>query len=212
MKRINFGLLFKTAFTALSAAFLLIQAAPANAQCGGSFEEMGAQAAVVQKSAQIELISKMSGRTEGISILKGEYDDDDAGSIVGLWHVDFNIAPPGAPGPVTIQTAFQIWNLGGTEVHNPKVDPRTGPVCLGAWKQYRGSYNLVHRVWSYDPNGTFLGTINLSESVRVSKTGRKHTGTFTLDFFDPDGNPLEVPGVHPAHVEGVVVGERISPN
>jgi hypothetical protein len=97
-------------------------------------------------------------------------------------------------------------------VHNPKVDPRGGSLCLGAWKQSRGFYNLVHRVWSYDSNGTFLGTINLTESVRVSKTGRSHTGTFTLDFFDPDGNPLEVPGVHPAHVEGVVAGERISPN
>jgi hypothetical protein len=119
---------------------------------------------------------------------------------------------PGVPDPITIQEAFQIWNTGGTEVHNPNVDPRGGSVCLGAWREDRGTFKLTHRVWSYSTDGVWLGTINLSESVRVTNRGRNQTGSFSLDFFDPDGNPLEVPGVHPAHVEGVVVAERIAAN
>src|SRR5271166_851760 len=49
-------------------------------------------------------------------------------SIVGLWHVEFTVNGQ------TIQEAFQLWNAGGTEVHNPNVDPRSGNVCLGVWK------------------------------------------------------------------------------
>jgi hypothetical protein len=204
--------LLNIAFIGISVAFVLMQAASVNAQCGGTFDDMAANAVSVQKNTRSELISKMSERYHDLSLLKSEFDQDEDGSIVGLWHVDFNIVVPGAPGPITIQTAFQIWNLGGTEVHNPKVDPRGGSLCLGAWKQIRGVYKLAHRVWSYAPDGTFLGTINLTESVRVSRNGQSHTGSFTLDFFDPDGNPLAVPGVHPAHVEGDVAAERISPN
>ena len=119
-------------------------------------------------------------------------------SIVGFWHIRFVV------GDNTIQEAFQIWNQGGTEVHNPNVDPRTSNICLGAWKAVgKRSYKLVHRVWSYDGNGVFLGTINLSESVYLGHKGATHTGSFTLDFYDPDGNfQFEVPGN--------VIAERIS--
>jgi hypothetical protein len=119
-------------------------------------------------------------------------------SIVGLWHIQFKV------GDQTIQEAFQLWNAGGTEVHNPNVDPRSGNVCLGVWRHAKqGSYKLAHRVWSYDTNGNFMGTIHLSETLTLGNDGKTHSGTFTLDFFDPSGNFLfEVPGN--------VIAERIS--
>jgi hypothetical protein len=214
MKRVRSRLIYKIGLLGIAGALLFVHAISIDAQCGGTFDEMAANAVSFTKGEGTRLTSKMSAGTLGFPMLKGEFDDDEDGGIVGLWHTEFNITIPGVPDPVTIQTAFQIWNLGGTEVHNPKVDPRGGSLCLGAWKQSRGVYKLVHRVWSYAPDGTFLGTINLAEAVRVTNRGRSHTGSFTLDFFDPDGNPLEVPGPtgHPAHVEGVVVAERISPN
>jgi hypothetical protein len=119
-------------------------------------------------------------------------------SIVGLWHIRFQV------GDQAIQEAFQIWNVGGTEVHNPNVDPRTGSVCLGAWKaaEHR-SFKLTHRVWNYDVSGNFLGTINLSETLTLGHKGNTHSGSFTLDFYDPSGNFL-------FQVPGSVIGERIS--
>lgn len=118
-------------------------------------------------------------------------------SIVGLWHVEFTVNGQ------TIQEAFQLWNAGGTEVHNPNVDPRTGNVCLGVWKHAsHGTYKLVHRVWSYDANGNFLGTINLSETLSVSPDGKTHSGTFALDFYDPSGKFLQ-------EVDGNVTADRI---
>lgn len=72
----------------------------------------------------------------------------------------------------TIQEAYQLWNAGGTEIHNPNVDPRLGNVCLGVWKHgSHGTYRLAHRVWSYDANGNFLGTIHLSETITLGGGG-----------------------------------------
>jgi hypothetical protein len=81
--------------------------------------------------------------------------DNDDSSIVGLWHIRLIV------GDKTIQEAFQLWNVGGTEVHNPNVDPKTGNVCLGVWKRKAsdGTYKLVHRVRNYDASGNFMGTI-----------------------------------------------------
>jgi len=119
-------------------------------------------------------------------------------SIVGLWHVQFMV------GGQTIQEAYQLWNVGGTEVHNPNVDPRSGTVCLGAWKHTgRRTYKLAHRVWSYDINGNFMGTIHLSETLTLGKHGNTHRGSFTLDIYDPSG-------VFQTEVAGSVTGERIS--
>ena len=47
--------------------------------------------------------------------------------------------------------------------------------------------------------------ITLSETLALGDRGNTHSGSFTLDFYDPAGNFLfEVPGS--------VIGERISPN
>jgi hypothetical protein len=181
MKALNFA-----KFVACMALVVGLSAT-ALASCGDSLSAMAANAATIpNQSHPAQHDSASSG------------DSDDA-SIVGLWHIQFLV------GDQTIQEAYQLWNVGGTEVHNPNVDPRTGNVCLGVWKRKasRGTYKLAHRVWSYDANGTFLGTINLSETVTLHNQGTTHTGSFTLDFYDPSGNFV-------VEVKGSVVGERIS--
>ena len=118
--------------------------------------------------------------------------------IVGLWHIQFLV------GTQTIQEAYQLWNAGGTEIHNPNVDPRTGNVCLGVWKNVgHGNFKLAHRVWIYDANGNFGGTIHLTETVKMGNHGTTHSGSFALDFYDPSGN-------FQFEVAGNVAGDRIS--
>ena len=124
--------------------------------------------------------------------------DGQSSSIVGLWHIQFLVDNQ------SIQEAYQLWNAGGTEIHNPNVDPRTGNVCLGVWKNVgNGNYKLVHRVWIYDTEGNFGGTIHLSETVKMENHGTTHSGSFALDFYDPSGN-------FQFEVAGDVVAERIS--
>ena len=165
--------------------------ATAMASCGDSLSAMAAAAASVRNQSQVSQSSVQNGSAAAS-------DNAVNRSIVGLWHIRFQV------GDQTIQEAFQIWNTGGTEVHNPNVDPRSGNICLGAWKEAApGTFKLTHRVWSYDVNGNFLGTINLTETLVLGHKGNTHSGSFTLDFYDPSGNFLfEVPGN--------VIGERIS--
>jgi hypothetical protein len=158
----------------------------ASASCGDSLSAMAAGAASVHSQFRpIQPNSTSAG-------------DQARTSMVGLWHIQF------AVGGQTIQEAYQLWNAGGTEVHNPNVDPRSGNVCLGVWKHdSHGTFKLAHRVWSYDSNGNFMGTIHLSETVTLRDGGNTHTGSFTLDFYDPSGN-------FQFEVAGNVTGERIS--
>jgi hypothetical protein len=157
------------------------------ASCGDSLSAMAATAAAIgSQSRPMQQEYQSSGNKAGDS------------SIIGLWHVEFTV------GGQTIQEAYQIWNGSGTEVHNPNVDPRTGNVCLGVWKHAaHGAYKLAHRVWNYDANGNFLGTIHLSETLTLGDGGQTHSGSFALDFYDPSGNFL-------MEVDGSVTGDRIS--
>ena len=95
--------------------------ASALASCGDSLSAMAAGAASVQ--SQSRLVQQDSESSK---------DNAEHASIVGLWYVQFMV------GDQTIQEAYQIWNAGGTEVHNPNVDPRAGSVCLGVWKHTLG--------------------------------------------------------------------------
>jgi hypothetical protein len=167
--------------------------ASAMAQCGASLTAMAASAASVRSQSRVSE-SAVQNKSAAAS------DNAVNVSIVGLWHIRFLV------GDQQIQEAFQIWNTGGTEVHNPNVDPRTGNVCLGAWEEAAPrTFKLTHRVWMYDTSGNFQGTGHLSETLVLGDRGNTHSGSFTLDFYDPSGNFL-------FGVPGTVVGERISVN
>ena len=187
MKRVN-NLGLRIVFLLTIAISLSVTAM---AQCGASFTAMAASAASVRSQSQVSPAQDKSSTANDAAA--------DA-SIVGLWHIRFQV------GDQTIQEAFQIWNEGGTEVHNPNVDPRQGNVCLGAWEQAPArTFKLTHRVWLYDSSGNFQGTGHLSETLVLGDKGNTHSGSFTLAFYDPAGNFLfEVPGT--------VIGQRISVN
>jgi hypothetical protein len=176
-------------FLKITACMVLVVglSAGAFASCGDSMSALAAAAAsAVGQSRPMQPESSPSAA--GTS----------SPSIVGLWHIQFTV------GGQTIQEAYQIWNVGGTEVHNPNVDPRGGDVCLGVWKHAaHGAYKLAHRVWNYDTNGNFMGTIHLSETLTLGDGGKTHSGSFALDFYDPSGKFL-------MEVDGSVTGERIS--
>ena len=174
-------------FSMLLAAF----GASASAQCGGAFSSLAQAAASVKGGSQ-------QSRSP-FTVVPGAASDGSVNpSIVGLWHTRFIV------GNQTIQEAFQIWNAGGTEVHNPNQDPKGGSVCLGAWRATpQQNFRLIHRVWNYDTSGNFLGTIHLTEVVGLGDRGDTYSGSFTLDFYDPSGN-------FQFEVTGDVVADRIS--
>jgi hypothetical protein len=185
------------------ATIFMTSAVSVNAQCGGTYESL--MSAIALSRGQSRLIKQTAPSLRNV---QEQAVSDKSGvntSIVGLWHIQFIIDTP--EGPSVFQEAFQIWNTGGTEVHNPKVDPRGGSVCLGSWIQQAPlTFKLAHRVWIYDPAGNFQVLVHLSETVTLSDRGNQQTGTFSLQPVDADGNPLGDP------LTGTVVGERITPN
>jgi hypothetical protein len=165
--------------------------ATAMAQCGDSLNAMAAAASIRSQSRASE--SPVQNDSAASS------DNAVNTSIVGLWHIRFLI------GGTQIQEAFQIWNTGGTEVHNPNVDPRQGNVCLGTWNEAAPqTFKLNHRVWLYTPDGSFLGVGHLHETLALSDRGNTQSGSFTLDLYDLSGNKLA------ELAAGTVTGERIS--
>jgi len=174
---------------------MVASSAAARAQCGDSFNAMARAAALGGSQSEVsQPVVQSSAENESDRGDNPFYSN----SIVGLWHISF------IAGGNQIQEAFQIWNEGGTEVHNPNVDPRTGSVCLGAWKEAGRTFRLTHRVWLYDANGNYQFTGHLSETLVLSPRGDTQTGSFTLAFYDKDGK-------FQGQVSGAVVGERISP-
>jgi len=181
----------------VAALSLLLAAcsAAAMAQCGESFNAMAAAAGLGRSQSEASQPASQTS-TESQSAAS---DNAVNTSIVGLWHISFLVDG------TQIQEAFQIWNTGGTEVHNPNVDPRTGSVCLGAWKESAPhTFKLTHRVWLYDTDGNLLHVGHLSETLVLGDRGNTQTGFFTLAFYDKDGN-------FQGQGSGTVVGERISP-
>ena len=181
---------------AVLAVATLVFSGTAMAQCAASFNAMA--------SAAMSIQSQSKGSQSTVSIKSNQpgpgNDNSVNPSIVGFWHISFLV------GDQQIQEAFQIWNTGGTEVHNPNVDPRGGSVCLGAWTQVAPqTYKLTHRVWLWSTDGVFQGIGNLSETLTLGDRGNSHSGSFELDIYDPLGNPV-------AQIPGNVVAERISPN
>jgi hypothetical protein len=84
------------------------------ASCGDSLSAMAVKTtAITGQHSENEQDSQSYARHPGNS------------SIVGLWHVEFKVNGQ------TIQEAYQLWNAGGTEVHNPNVDPRGAPSAWG---------------------------------------------------------------------------------
>jgi len=179
----------------LRIAFLLVSlvalSGTALAQCGASFNSMALAAASVRSQAQVSQSSLRPSAAASNNAVNT--------SIVGLWHIRFLV------GDAEIQDAFQIWNTGGTEVHNPNVDPRQGNVCLGTWNEAAPqTFKLNHRVWLYTADGTFLGVGHLHETLTLGDRGSTQSGSFTLDLYDLSGNKLA------ELAAGTVTGERIS--
>ena len=111
-------------------------------------------------------------------------EEDDNGSIVGLWHVRF------LSGGVLYDEGFDQWHSDGSEILNDNgVPPAQGNVCLGVWKKVGShTFKLKHPAWNWDANGNLIGTLIIRETVTLDAGGDSYQGTFKFDFYDVNGN------------------------
>jgi hypothetical protein len=111
--------------------------------------------------------------------------DDSVDGIVGLWLVKYLL-----PDGTVLDHGFQQWHSDGTEIHNDAdAPPARGNFCLGIWnKTGRSHYTLNHFYLGWDPDdNTLQNRVQIREEVDLDRSGDKHSGTFTIDGYDPEG-------------------------
>jgi hypothetical protein len=172
-----------------------ILATTANAQCG-SFD-------VLKSGSLLHKQSWSNPVARGLFQQASESDDP----IVGFWKVNFiAVGNQGIPDGVVIDKALSQWHADGTEIMNSSKPPITSSFCLGVWKKTGPfQYTLNHFAIGWDTSSNLIGPVNIRESVVLSHDGKSFVGAFTIDQYDPSGNPL-------AHVSGHLAGSRITVN
>lgn len=192
--------LFKTAITAALAMVLIGMGfvSRANAQCGGSdafkvgsIQQQSWEGAPLIGTASFLQVASHPGAGAG---------------IVGFWKVKF-VAEGNAGGPpdgTVIDNGFAQWHSDGTEIMNSSKPPVTSNFCLGVWqKSGPSSYELNHFALGFDTASNFIGPAQIQESVTLNGKADQYAGTFTIDQYDPMGNPL-------GHVAGNVTATRVT--
>jgi hypothetical protein len=134
-------------------------------------------------------------------------------SIVGMWKVQFishgngGHVPP-IPDGALIDFGYSQWHADGTEILNSGGhSPAGGNWCLGVWEQTGPlTFALNHFPIAYNSaTGMISNYINIREQITVAPSGNSYAGTFTLDVYDPLGNPVD-------HLTGTIVASRITVN
>ena len=109
-------------------------------------------------------------------------DRNSPASIVGLWQVTY------VSGNTVTDMAFEVFHSDGTEMLNDVSPPAEGNVCLGVWTQTASTtYKLTHPSWLFDSNGNLTGTSLFNVTVALDSAD-KFTGTYTLNYYDSEGN------------------------
>jgi hypothetical protein len=191
--------MFKTAITAALAMVLIGMSfvSRANAQCGGSewLKHGGVQLQSWEEETQFGtnpflLISSHQGSNNG---------------IIGFWKVKFlSEGNTGIPDGTVLDNGFAQWHSDGTEIMNSSKPPVTGDFCLGVWqKNGPSSYQLNHFALGFDSSSNFIGPVQIQESVTVDRKADQYSGTFTIDQYDPMGNPQ-------GHVAGNITATRVT--
>ena len=175
--------------TVIVGAFLLsVMLVPARvwADCGGTLSNV--------KPAQVSQTATRASTAELQGPLPFSFDRP---SIVGLWSVTLT------SGGSVIDIGYDAWHADGTETLND-ASPISHNVCLGVWKQTdRRTYQLKHPALRFDAAGNVIGTLILRETNVINRAGDRFTGTFTIEFFDLNGNQIFAGA-------GEIAGERIT--
>jgi len=127
--------------------------------------------------------------------------DDSVDGIVGFWRVTQAL-----PDGTVSDEGFQQWHSDGTEIHyDAQLPAAQGNVCLGIWKKTgRSHYTLNHFYLGWDPaDNTLQARVQIREEIDLDRSGDEHFGTFTINGYDPAGNPV-------FHAQGTVHATRIT--
>jgi hypothetical protein len=130
-------------------------------------------------------------------------------TIVGLWHVEYTMLPPGGP-PTLMNISLKEWHSDGTEFENAYLPPDGGNICFGVWKTVAPrTVHLHHLGWLFTPGSTpptATGYFIQDETDILSRDGNSYTGTYKFQAYNMEGAPLG------GEVNGTIAATRITVN
>jgi len=205
--------LFKSLVFVASLGVSLVMATQADAAC---LDGLVHRAAPTKASTHITspALSPISavyhpGATAGNAVLKvadrGDRDDDNDESIVGLWEFQLDGAPP--------DFGTQAWHSDGTELmFSAGRNPATGDVCQGVWRKIGPrTYSLNHIAMGWDI-GEFGLRVHIHAVVTVNRAGDRYSGTYSATaYIVSPANPFDESNPVGGGT-GNITGRRVKPD
>ena len=116
--------------------------------------------------------------------------------IVGTWECD------GGPPPFKVIKNFE---LGGTMMEVDNIAFQESPT-IGRWTRLAPlKYFLAARQFTYDPDGTWVGTFHYTQPLTMTSSLESMSGTFYFELIDPNGVSI-------SSGDGAVVCQRMKLN
>ncbi len=86
--------------------------------------------------------------------------------------------------------SFELFHEGGTFTGTGNApNPELGSPVLGTWQRTgMRTFNSPIQFFTFNPDGSFAGTVKLERQIHLSAHGNSYTATSTFAVYDPDGN------------------------
>jgi len=175
----------------------------AAAGCGDTTQYLG----------PFQIVSPMAASLRGATpaATAKSSEGNSAPSPVGMWKIQF-ISEGNATGNPAIPDGAQV-DFGYTQIHSDGTEimnsgghtPSTQNFCMGVWgKTGYLTYELNHFALSYSSlNQELVNYVNIHENLTLSPSGDSFTGTFTIDIYDTNQNPM-------GHIAGNITATRVT--
>ena len=113
-------------------------------------------------------------------------------SLEGAW--DSQVTSTDCNGNILMAfRSFELFHQGGTFTGTGNAgNPELGSPVLGTWQRTPGMRTFTSPIqfFTFNPDGSFAGTVKLERQIHLSADGNSYTATSTFQIYDPDGNLL----------------------
>ena len=110
-------------------------------------------------------------------------------SLEGAW--DSQVTSTDCNGNILMAfRSFEAFHQGGTSTVTGNANsPALSSPGLGTWQRTgMRTFTSPIQFFTFNPDGSFAGTVKIAGQIHLSDHGNSFTGTFTFGVYDPDGN------------------------
>ena len=86
--------------------------------------------------------------------------------------------------------SFEAFHQGGTVTITGNLNsPALSSPGIGTWQRTgMRTFNATFQFFTFNPDGSFAGTVKITTQIHLSAHGDSFTSTSTFAVYDPDGN------------------------